>query len=706
MLHRGGSTGLNRWMGGVLVGSTAALLLLSSLQCIETPLAPVPPASVVELSIPLANRFRTGEDLVKKGGALRIGSDGGFVFEANQTFSPIPLPDITVSPQPTAEQVSVGTFTVDSLPSTSVVVAPLPQGTPYPSGTSSVPVSEQNLATFPAFDFIYVTQGTLSLRVTNNYPFSISFPDTIFLKNNFGSDNSVVAAFKFTQTLARGQSETATSNLAGRLMRSAMRIGSFTITVSASSPGVVGANENITFAFSSTRLTSDSALAIIPSQNVFSVANAQLQIDDSVAIQDGRFRSGLLTAVFTNNLDITVGIALQFDNFRNVTTNAPFQIVDSIAARGSLSVPINASLLRIVNTSAAPLGTTLTYSVGIRTINSGGVKKTVRSSDYVRAELQVGTQPFIVQSVTGRIKPTFVPITTGASGLYELGEAQKKLQGQFKFDSVRVAMKLPITGSFVTDYDLWLVAENRKVTPVVKDSIRMPINSTTGARRIVPTIGAPPPVIVLDKSTNFDEFLGRFFPNLPDTFMIRGYVLLNPQDVFPTSQGVQSIWDTTKIYPSVNLTFPSRLGISNGILTDTIDLGNESKFPKAFVNSLERGTMFLEITNGLGFQLDVHAYLIQRRGGVVDTILTIAPSGRIEAGQIDASGNVIQPRVSSPSVSLTGTELAKFDVANTLGLRLDLATTGGGTTPIKIRSSDFIRIKASLNVKYMVNKPE
>lgn len=693
---------------------TVAVLLTAvvtgGIQCIEAPLAPVAPASTIELSIPLVDRTRSGEDLVEKGGALRIGSDGGFVYEANETFTPIALPTITVTPRPSSQQVSVGRFSIGALPPVSQTLQPLPQGTytPFiPSGSVTVPAS--SLPQFSNFDYVAISSGTLSLQITNNYPFTIELPDTLLLKNDSSSplDTNSVAAFFFADSIAQGQSRTATSNLSGKLLRSGLRIAPFRLNNRQSSGSVtIDANSGISFQFSSATLTADSASAEIPSQTVVPIDSAEIEIDDSVSITSATFKGGTLTTRIVNNLGVTVGVFLRFADFVNKQTGAPFEINRSIDPATTFIQTINASDYRI-SMSPQQLGTRLRYTVGINTISSTN-KVTIRASDFIRAELIPGGGPFGVESVTGRIKPTYVNINTGASGVYDLGEAQKKFSGQFKFDSIRIALKLPITGSFVTDYDFYLVAQNRRVTPNVIDSIRMPVNSVLGRRRIKPALIGPPPELVLDKSSNFDDFLGRFFPNLPDTFIVRGYVLLNPPEVFPTDEGIQSIWDTTKIYPSVGLTFPSRLGLAGGVVTDTIDLGNSAKFPKDFVNSLKSGTMFLEITNGLGIQLSFRSFLINTAGARRDTILRIPidTSRTILAAQVDGAGYVSSPRTSAFSVTLTGNDLAKFDLANIMGIRLDIETSGGGNTPIKLRSTDFLQIKASMNVQYTVNKPK
>jgi hypothetical protein len=61
--------------------------------------------------------------------------------------------------------------------------------------------------------------------------------------------------------------------------------------------------------------------------------------------------------------------------------------------------------------------------------------------------------------------------------------------------------------------------------------------------------------------------------------------------------------------------------------------------------------------------------------------------------------------VSSFSVRLTGPEIDKFNDADAMWFRLQVETTGGGKVPVKVRSSDFVHIRASANMVYTINKP-
>jgi hypothetical protein len=56
-------------------------------------------------------------------------------------------------------------------------------------------------------------------------------------------------------------------------------------------------------------------------------------------------------------------------------------------------------------------------------------------------------------------------------------------------------------------------------------------------------------------------------------------------------------------------------------------------------------------------------------------------------------------------VRLTGPEIDKFNDADAMWFRLQVETTGGGKVPVKVRSSDFVHIRASANMVYTINKP-
>ncbi|HAL56883.1 MAG TPA: hypothetical protein DCP63_10520, partial [Bacteroidetes bacterium] len=552
-------------------------------------------------------------------------------------------------------------------------------------------------------EFVTFESGSITLRIRNTFPVPIDFPDPIVLKNA-AVDTSEVARFSFAgRTFQPGETATVSTSLVGVTMQSRLRVQSTRVRAQASTGAVTFLpNSGIEFVMSLSNTSARSAKARIPSQAVLRVRDSLFTVDDSVALQSATFTGGSFSVVLQNNIDVRVSVFLKFTEFQNKTTRAPFTINHTFDGKGSVSVPVNARDLEILTTSTG-IGTRVTFSAGIETIESQE-PRLVNNGDFFRVELRPQT-PFAIESVTGRIKPTRLAINAGATGA-DFGEASEKFKGNFTFDSVRVALRLGITGGFPTDYDLRLIAMNRRTIPAKIDSLVIPPPQGSAIRRFVPGPGSMT-TLVLDNSSGLNRFFSKFFPNFPDTFVVRGSVVMNPPDVFPTSQGIKSIYDTTKLYSSIDLSFPLKLAIAGGEVTDTVDIGSGEKVPKDFVTSVKSGTMYFELTNGLPIQLSLRAALIGKTtSGRRDTLLWIPTDGPrvIAAASIDQGGRVSGSKLSSFSIRLIGSEIDKFNDADVMWFKLQVETSGGGVTPVQIRGSDFVRIRASANMVYTVNK--
>ncbi|HLF19161.1 MAG TPA: hypothetical protein VI704_00065, partial [Bacteroidota bacterium] len=375
----------------------------------------------------------------------------------------------------------------------------------------------------------------------------------------------------------------------------------------------------------------------------------------------------------------------------------------------SLILPINMANIRIDTTNASPpIGTNLKFSVGISTINSGSQKSSITKNDFVRAELRAG-QPLVLKSIAGRVKPTSVPVNSGISGPLR-GEILTKFKADsVAFDSVKLALNLGLTGGFPTDYNLRVVA--MKFSTGRTDSIFVPPASASqpNARGIIYPGITQSTQIVLDNTSGLSDFFSKFFPNFPDSFIVRGDVRINPPNIFPTSQGLQKIDDTSKVYSSINMYFPLKLGLANSYLVDSVDLDNKRTFDKDFVTSVKKGSMYLEITNGLPIQLTFRSALFGKLTPTSprDTVLKIPTTGpqTVQPATVNPDGSVKAPQTTSITISLVGTDLEKFSVADAMWFKFDVVTTPGAKT-VKIRDQDFIRIRASANMVYQVNKPE
>ena len=674
------------------------LLSVIALQCIEMPLEPIMPTSDIQMSIPLVDVTRSVEDMFTKDTSKVKRVGGGYEYVDNQVAAPAGLDSIKVSPQPSVNQVTVGKVSVGSMPTQTVSATvaqlgitsgdvPGPPAPDFPAGSATFPSAPLDLSA--QFDYVYTSSGSLSLSVTNTLPVDISFPQAIVLKNNQTTapvDTSVIASFSFG-TITTGATATSTSSLNGKLLRGKLKTNPVTFNTAArTGPFTINATDGISFGFSSTTLVADSAAAVIPSQQVVSINDSIITIDPTAVLQQATFSKGQFSFSITNNLGITVGALLKFSNFVSTKPSLDTLIINqTLGPKSTFTQTVRLDTVQIVNGTPVGPGTTMKFSVGIRTVTSGGAKATFSSTDFVRATF-TPQNTFVVKSVTGIINPLTVPINAAVS-VAGLGEADKKFKGSLVYDSVEIKLKFGISSGFPIAHDLTLYAI-KKSAPT--RTLAIPKGT------IFPGLNTPG-IITLNNSTGLSAFLGQITPNLPDSFVVRGSVVIDSARVSGT------ISDTTKIYPSLSMRIPLKIGLVGGSYTDVFAV--QSAVDTAFVKEVKRGTLNFELTNRMPLAVSFRGAFLGKNPvtGLRDTLLRVPTDGlprTILGATVDASGYAIDPPVVSRfAISLVGTDAEKFAKADSFYVRMDIATSGGSNA-VRIQSIDNIRVRASGNIVY------
>jgi hypothetical protein len=679
----------------------------------EAPLAPVAPTSDIQLSVPLINRTKYFSEFVSKDTLFKSSSDGGYYYASSQSVKPVGIDTIKFTPNSGFEQVAVGVFQIDppapfgdTLNYKEITGSDAP-AFPITSPAQTYPIPPTTTSPLPTFVNATFETGTISLSIRNKFPVAIDFPDPIIVNNSKFSppvDTNEVARFPLAgKSLQPGEVYTVTSSLANVTVQSSWHVESFRMHGQASiGPVSYTPQSGIEYIVTLSNLTARSAMATIPPQALLRTRDTVIVVDDSVTLQSATFRGGSFDIVFQNAIDVNAKVSLKINELIDKTTGAPLTVSSSFNGRGTTRIPINAANLR-VQSSSPGMGTRLTLSSTVESIESP-VARQVNSTDFLRIDFQPRS-PFIIQSITGRIKPTTLKFSAGAGGI-NLGDFADKFKGNVTFDSVRLALKLSMSGGFPTDYNLYLVAMNRRVSPAHIDSLVLPPPVGSTLRRIFPAQGALTQ-IVLDNSTGLNGFLSRFFPNLPDSFIVRGSAVMNPLDVFPTALGIQTVYDTSKVYASVDISFPLKIGIAGGEVSETSDLTDNKNSGKDEVKSVKTGTMFFEVTNGLPLQLVFQSALLGKSiAGKRDTLLRIPTDGprTIAAAAVDQGGSVTGTKKSSFFIQLKGSDIDAYNNADAIWFKLQVETTGGGTVPVKFRSSDSVSVRASATMVYTINK--
>ncbi|MCU0452597.1 MAG: hypothetical protein MUE68_02990 [Bacteroidetes bacterium] len=683
----------------------AALL---ALQCIEAPLEPIAPTWETQISIPLADIKPTLGEALSDAPNVQTDASGGYTFEDTQGGQPVHLVALDVDAQPAAEQVSVGRIEISGFPSQSAEVKatslnlaegnwPAPPLPPFPGASTTLPSLSLGDTSF--FAYAVIDTGSLTMSITNTLPMSVTFANDIVLKNNVpGIDTNDVANFPFG-TLASGQSKSISAPLNGKVVWGLQRLAPVGVTIAGrAGPFTITSTSGLQFGFSSTNLRVESARALVPPQQVVAINDTVIVIDDTVSVRDARFKQGSFKTRIVNNLDLQVGVRLQIDNFQGVSSMQPLSILRTIYPKSVFDTTFNLPDLRLSNPTPDTMGTRVKFSVGIETITSAAQKATIASSDFVRAEFNPESK-FVLESIEGRIKPTTFAFNSGASGV-NIGEAAEKFSGQFTFDSVRINIGLGMTGGYKVRYSLRLEARNRKYNK--QASIVLPPPVGMADTIFVPSPGALVTIPLGDPAT-LNGFLSNFFPNFPDTFIVRGTVTVNPDFALAT------IADTAKLYQAVHVQFPLRLALAGGKIEDKIGLGEEANFPTEFAQDIKQASLRFSVGNRIPAQLGFQLRLFRRLTPTspVDTVLMIPTDGlvrSIAAATVDASGNATGETPSHFDISLTTAQVQQFNQADSMLFRFFLQTSGSGTQVVRFRTSDYVRVRLSGDMTYIVNR--
>jgi hypothetical protein len=158
------------------------------------------------------------------------------------------------------------------------------------------------------------------------------------------------------------------------------------------------------------------------------------------------------------------------------------------------------------------------------------------------------------------------------------------------------------------------------------------------------------------------------------------------------------------VYPSFDLNIPSVMSINNGHIRETQDI--QGKIPKDFTRAVKNGMIDFLFTNGIPFVMssDISFLGVDTSTGRRDTLVSFNSLGPITSAHLGADSLTDSPVVSNVKIYLTGDQIDKVNQADSLAIRLNLATGNSGAI-VKIRNADAIRVQVSVNACYTINKP-
>ncbi len=166
------------------------------------------------------------------------------------------------------------------------------------------------------------------------------------------------------------------------------------------------------------------------------------------------------------------------------------------------------------------------------------------------------------------------------------------------------------------------------------------------------------------------------------------------------------IYDSSRVNPSFDLNLPSVLRITNGSLKEVDKNGAKSDDNKSVTRSIIQGTINYEFTNRIPIAMSFRMCFLRwnATGAHNDTLFRIIPDSTIKASVVDINGVGMNPAITNLTINLSGAQIDTIMQTDSVYFKLDF-NTGNGLNPVKLRSDDYIGIRASLNARYIINKP-
>jgi hypothetical protein len=475
-----------------------------------------------------------------------------FCLVLGQTVSiPIPIPGV-----PKFEG-TLFKFSMSTLLSWIPIQTPFPIDVKIPGANNGSPLPSTSLSFIRtllmsdtgSFQYFVFDRGRMNLTLRNTYNFDVTVTVEIY-DSLGGTDNGPLPAvneFLDLGTISSNTERSALTIVDGKRMSSVLQM-----KMSINTSGTLLVNEGalipkITFDNTSGGAASlQSIKAIIAgSYYIVNYSDSSIQYDDSTFIKIARFSDGEFDVKITNQVPWDLLVGYEVKELRDNQGN-PFRLREGGigATKDSIIVPSasifiqNVKMKDHVISSVMQMGhdtfptNSITSSLGVVLTSAIQEKKVISKDDYILLEFvpkRVNNivQPYVVSYYEGIIKPTIIPIAYRfRSPLPQILKAGQNL------DSAAVLLRCFTTVQSVFDLKLTVTAllNGKKGLSLASPSYRSP----DGGFRMMNGDTAN---ILFDKTNSpIQTFLTSFFAGgprtLPDSFLVEGYAMLTPKDVY------------------------------------------------------------------------------------------------------------------------------------------------------------------------------
>jgi hypothetical protein len=543
-----------------------------------------------------------------------------------------------------------------------------------------VAMGSYNVDLIEDFEYVYFSQGTLEVTLTNSLPVRVTI--TAEIRNQ--SDNSLVGSVTFTN-LGAGATSVQSINLAGIRVNSGIRLSLANFQTPGSSPSevLINLNDDLMVEVAGYNLKVDRGRAFIPDQVVetedqfvnielddneqlfkIKLSQGKIAYEVSSVISDGLYLSVVLPETRRNNLVVEYLLELQQGG---VPVSGQFDLAGTTTdltkdpAQNFNRLPVNYEV------GIKSSGEMITFDLTGDDVN---FTYTIEDIDFSYVEGWLGQKAITVDNEVFDFENEVNDFYEKFSGEIRLTNPMVRLVYE-NFFGVPVRMNFNMTG-YGKEGEIVALNPPAIDFPAPSDTLQGAYEGLAEVNRdnsnIVNMIAIPPQRIEFSGSANANP------GGTPATNFVKGnsYFLAN-----------------------LEVDVPLELQINNLNFSDTLefDLGDD-------LDMIEDGSLHFIVENGFPFEVKLE--LIMRDSVTNEILHSFSEIKIMDAAPVNTNG-VVEPgqkTVSTEKIELTRVIIDKMIMANQLIISATMFTSESGTRPVKIHS-DYelkfnIRVRSSL----------
>lgn len=665
--------------------SVAAMLLAMLVGLILTGCEiaePELPTYTTSVAVPLGQERLDIADVVDDEDYLIAMEDGTLGFQVEGDPDTVSL-DLELAADIPSQTVSgdLGNFSLDvaSPPSFDFALVDLyPAAAALDGMTMPVPGFQFTTASDPEdladLDSATLSAGTLTVTVSNGLPVPVSAasgPDRLVLELVDPGTGSAVVTLEF-DPIAGGSQAQRVADLAGVTLP-----GALSVRLAGGSPGsggspvLVDASAAIAVDAQFSDLEVSSANAVVGAQEF--TTSFDTDLPDDYAVEQAVIAGGSVSLTVTNEMPMPCQAVVRWPEIVNLDDEVLELVVDLAGDESATeSLSFAGYLVR------APAGqqlSVLAAEVAVTSPGSGGLAVPLSATDGVRADLSGGRIEF--GSVTGAVPA----LSYDFDPLEEEIDLPDELEG-LSFTHASIVLELTNSAGINAQSDLYLRgvnADGREESLVIQEQIlaaedgrasttRIELNE--GNSTVVEFLNNLPTEISLTGGVELggDGSVGTV---RPDDFAVVNWEIIAPVEV---------VIESSQMYGD-----PEELDLDEDIRDNIEDYAGDAAVNLRVLNHLPVG-----VEASILFSPDTTTIKTQ-------PILVIGPVS-VDAADVDPGTHTVsEPRVSTPTISLTADEVR---LLATEGLHqifeVTLPSTDGN--PVRVLTTDYVEITGLIDL--------